>query len=56
MNTIYFKNGKTKKVSNSIAQTLHDRLLDGCNQFQMFTDAEKKVTFIVNIFEIVWID
>jgi hypothetical protein len=54
--TITFKNEKTLKISNDVATILHKRIVDGCNDFQCFTDNVKETILIINISEIVCIE
>ena len=54
--TITFKNEKTLKISNDVATILYKRIVDGCNDFQCFTDNVKEIILIINISEIVCIE
>lgn len=56
MRTIHFKNREKKEVTQEIAQTICDNLLDGCNVWQSFSDDNNKVLFIVNLSEVTYID
>jgi hypothetical protein len=56
MMTIYFKNGKTKKVLKQIGEALESQIIKGCNKFQTFRDENGKLLLIVNLDEIVYID
>ena len=56
MRTIHFKNGDKREITQEIAQTVCDNLLDGCNVWQSFSDDNNKVLFIVNLSEVTYID
>jgi len=55
---IHFKNGKTKKISQEIADVLKENIIKGCADFQMFSDINdnNKVILIIKLSEIVFID
>ncbi len=52
MKTIYFKNGKTQEVSQKIVDVISQRILEGCNNFQTFSDENNECFLIVNMSEI----
>lgn len=52
MRTIYFKNGKTQEVSQKILDVIKQRMLEGCKNFQTFTDENNECFLIVNMTEI----
>ena len=54
--TITFKNGKTILVTQDVANILHKRIVEGCNNFQCFEDENKNSDRIINISEIVCIE
>lgn len=55
--TITFKNGKTTKITQEVADILYDRIIDGCSTFQCFwDDTENKSHIIINVSEIVCIE
>mgnify|MGYP000388363379 len=54
--TITFKNGKTMLVTQDVANILHKRIVEGCNNFQCFEDENKNSDRIINISEIVCIE
>lgn len=56
MRTIHFKNGKKCSVSQNAVEALKKKILEGCNQYQTFTDNFGECFFIVNLQEIVYID
>jgi hypothetical protein len=53
MKTIYFKNGATAQISVEIAKVLRQRIMDGCGNFQIFTDENDDPFLFVNVSEIV---
>lgn len=54
--TIYFKNGMTKEVKKQMAEIIRERILAGCNEFQIFSNEKGDLLLIVNLSEIVYID
>ena len=52
MKTIYFKNGKTQEVSQKIVDVINQRILEGCKNFQTFSDENNECFLIVNMSEI----
>ena len=55
MRIIHFKNGDKKEIDQKIAQTLNDRIVEGCKDWQCFSDDEQ-VFLIVNLTEVTFID
>jgi hypothetical protein len=53
MKTIYFKNGSETRISLEIAKALRQRIVDGCGNFQIFTDENDDPFLFVNVSEIV---
>jgi hypothetical protein len=55
---IHFKNGKTKIISQEIADVLKENIIKGCADLQMFSDINdnNKVILIIKLSEIVFID
>ena len=60
MRTIHFKNGKTKKISQTMTNSIKDSILSEKTLFQIFSIGEKKnykdTILIINISEINYID
>lgn len=54
--TIHFKNGTKKEISQDIAETLNNNIVQGCKRFQMFIDENDKLFLFINVNEIVFID
>ena len=54
--TITFKNGKTLKISNEVANILYNRIVGGCKEFQCFTGDVKESVLIINVSEVVCIE
>jgi hypothetical protein len=55
MKTIYFKNGSTVEISLETAKILRQRIIEGCGDFQVFTDENDDPCLFVNVSEIVLI-
>lgn len=56
MRTIHFKNGKTKKISQEIANIIRNSIIKGCSDFQCFSNDEDDVHLIIKLGEVVYID
>jgi hypothetical protein len=54
--TIHFKNGNKKEILKTTAEILKKRIIEGCSDFQIFSDQNDKVFLIINVSEIVLID
>ena len=52
---VHFDNNTSLEISEDIANTLKERILEGCNNFQIFTDKEGKIITIINITKITYI-
>jgi len=53
MKTIYFKNGSTTQISVETAKVLRQRIIEGCGNFQIFSDENDDPFLFVNVSEIV---
>ena len=53
---VHFKNGKTLKISQQIAEIINTRILQGYNKYQTFSDRSGKLVLVVNLEEIVYIN
>ena len=54
--TITFKNNKTILITQEIANILHNRITDGCGNFQCFWDDNTGCDRVINVSEIVCIE
>lgn len=54
--TIYFKNGLQKVVHEEIAKTIERKIIQGCNNFQTFSDGDNELICIINVSEIVFVE
>jgi len=54
MKTITFKNGETMQIKNAEANTLRDNIINGCNNFQCFSDGDE-LAFMINLSEVAFI-
>jgi len=53
---VYFKNGEWVQINQEIAQILRQRIQEGCQPFQVFSDAQTKdVELIINLQEVTYI-
>jgi hypothetical protein len=52
MRTIYFKNGTTQQVNQKIVEVLNKKIMEGCKNFQTFSDENNECFLIVNVGEI----
>ena len=53
---IVFKNGKEIKIKQEVADTIRKRVIEGCANFQCFTNTDNgKVFLIVNLEEVSFI-
>ncbi len=55
MGTIHFKNGEKKEISQKMAKILNDRIIEGCKDWQCFSDKDQPF-LIVNLTEVTFID
>lgn len=55
MKRIMFKNGTFLDVPQEVIEILHIRIVDGCNNFQIFSNKENETECIINVSEIVYI-
>ena len=55
MKKIFFKNGSTTQISVEVAKILRQRIFEGCEIFQVFTDETDDPYLFVNVSEIVMI-
>jgi hypothetical protein len=53
--TIYFKNGMTTKITIQVAEIIMNRTIEGCGNFQSFTEQDGDIYLIVNISEIAYV-
>ena len=53
---IHFKNGITKQVPLQVAETIKQRIIEGCRNFQIFSDENNELLLVINLTEIVLID
>lgn len=53
--TIYFRNGMSKKVIRQIGEIINERIIEGCDKFQTFSDENGNLLLIVNLEEIVYV-
>tara|TARA_R110000822_G_scaffold293896_1_gene415932 strand:+ start:22 stop:195 length:174 start_codon:yes stop_codon:yes gene_type:complete len=49
MKKIILNNGAIVTVSLRVANTIRDRIIEGCNDFQCFTDENNDVSIIINL-------
>jgi hypothetical protein len=54
--TIHFKDGSRKSISNEIAKVLQQRIIEGCGNFQIFTDKEGCILLFISLDAISYID
>ena len=54
--TIHFKNGTKKEIRQETAEILKRNIIEGCADFQIFSDQNDKVFLFVKLSEIVFID
>jgi hypothetical protein len=53
---IYFKNGMTKEVTKEIGEIVNKRIIEGCHDFQTFSNENGDLILIINLQEVVYID
>lgn len=56
MRTIHFKNGDKKEITQEIAQHINNKMMNGCENFQCFSDEKDQVFLIINLLEVTYID
>jgi hypothetical protein len=54
--TITFKNNKTLKVTQEVANIIHKRITEGCKTFQCIEDENNNSYQIINVSEIICIE
>ena len=52
MRTIHFKNGKIQEVNQKIVDVMSQRIMEGCKNFQAFSDENNECFLIINMSEI----
>ena len=53
---IHFKNGTIKVITQDVAEILKKNIINGCQDFQIFTDENNIVILFIKLSEVVFID
>lgn len=54
MKKIFFKSGNVVEVSEEIFEIICKKIIQGCSQFQVFSDENDKPFLVVNVNEILY--
>jgi hypothetical protein len=55
MKKIYFRDGSTMEINIEVAKAIRQKIIDGCGQFQIFSDENDEPWLFINLKEIVFI-